>query len=81
LIERHGLDSRRGYGARNHLFCRTECRDRIAGGVKLHGDSVLIVQFGKLAIDVGVIDFTGAGLVATGYVGDVDQADHIDMLL
>ncbi len=49
--------------------------------MKLHGDRVAVAEFREFAIDVGVVDFAGAGLMAAGNVGDVDQPDHVDMLV
>src|ERR1700733_2886697 len=55
--------------------------DFIACGQKFHGYGVTVVQLDEFAEDVGVVDFAGAGLVAAGNVGNVDEADDVDVLL
>jgi len=64
----------------HHLFGGAECRNRIAIRLEFHCRDVAIVQLGKLAIDIDVVDFAGARFVAARHVGDVDQADHIHVL-
>src|SRR5215831_6882761 len=57
-----------------HIFRFAQLGDRIAHGQELHRHYVLVVQFHELAENVGVVNLAGAGLVAAGYVGYVDQA-------
>ena len=40
-----------------------------------------VFQLSEFPIDICIIDFAGAGLVAAGDVGDVDEADYIDVLV
>src|SRR6185503_19089417 len=54
--------------------------DGIDGRAVLHGNEAGVVQLRQGAIDVGVIDLSGAGLVASGNVCDVDQADPVDVV-
>src|SRR5438034_5344754 len=51
----------------------------IAQGMEFHGDIAGITQFGELAENVGIVDFTGAGVVAAGNVRNVDDGDEIDV--
>src|ERR1700676_1543252 len=46
------------------LPCRAEGDDRILLGNKFHGQVTRIIQLAEFAEDVGVIDFTGSGLVS-----------------
>ena len=45
----------------------------IPSGVKLHRDRALVVQLRELAIDVEVVDLSGAGFVTSGNIGNVNQ--------
>jgi len=42
---------------------------------------VTVLELSELPIDICIIDFAGAGLVAAGDVGDMNEADHVDILL
>ena len=55
--------------------------DGIAERREFHCNVAGIAEFGKLAEDVGVIDFAGAGMMATGNVGNVYETDEIDVFL
>src|SRR5213082_1260937 len=48
--------------------------------MELHGDVARVMQFGELAKNVGIIDFAGAGMMAAGHVGDVEEIDEIQVL-
>src|SRR5690349_16751692 len=48
--------------------------------MKFHGDVAGIVQLAELAKNVGIVDFAGAGMMAAGHVGDVDEIDEIQIL-
>ena len=74
---RKSLDRRRLLRQR---LGRSQRRYRVADGQKLHGDHAPVVELRQLAIDVGVIDLAGAGLVAAWDVGYVNEADHVDVL-
>ena len=56
-------------------------RNRVCPGAKFHCRHVLVVQLGQLFVDVAVVDLARAGLMAAGHVGDVNQADHVDVLV
>src|SRR5205085_5935738 len=72
----------RGAGARNgKLASLAQCLGGIAQGMEFHGRVTGIMQFGELAIKIGVIDFAGAGMMPAGNVGNVDKADEIDVFL
>src|SRR5580698_9569584 len=49
--------------------------------IKLHRDYAFVVQLRKLAIDIKIVDFSGAGLMPPGNVGDMNQADLGNVLL
>src|SRR4030095_2659638 len=57
--------------------CSTQGRDWIACGHKFHGDVALVIQFAELAIDVGEINFPGAGFVAPRDVGNMDKSEVV----
>ncbi len=59
--------------------CGPERFDGVAGRVELHGDEAVVVELCELAVDVSVVDFAGAGLMAAGHVGDVDEGDERDV--
>ncbi len=42
---------------------------------------MLVLQLAEFAVDVGVVDFAGAGFVPPWNVGHVDEADDVDVFL
>lgn len=49
--------------------------------MKLHRDHVSVLQFCKLAINIGVVDFAGSRFMSAGNIGDMNQADDVYVLL
>src|SRR5690348_9785210 len=47
--------------------------------MEFHGDVAGVMQFGKLAKNIGIVDFSGAGMMATGHVSDVDEVDEVQI--
>src|SRR5215470_3079510 len=48
--------------------------------MEFHGDVAGIMQLAELAKNVGIVDFARAGMMAAGYIRDVDQIDEIQVL-
>ncbi len=77
-----GRAGRLGFGGGYGIFADfDQGLEGVAQGVVLHGDEALVVEVGEEAEDLVVADLAGAGLVAAGDVGDVDEAYEIDVVL
>ena len=63
-----------------HLTRGTQLLDRIASGAELHRNNFFVLQLGQFAKNIFVIDFTRAGLMPSGNIGNVDQADVLKVL-
>src|SRR5215831_4254945 len=68
-------------GAEGEFAGGAEGGDRFAGGKELHGDGTGEVELCECAEDIRVIDFAGAGFVAAGNVGDVNDGGEVDVFL
>src|SRR5207247_9220943 len=64
-----------------HLTRCAQLLDWIAGWPKFHCNYFLVIQFGQFAKNIFVIDFTRAGLMAPGNIGNVDQAYVLNVFL
>ena len=51
----------------------------VSGGVELHGEPAVVVEFGEPLVNGREVDFAGAGFVPAGDVGDVDEADEVEV--
>ena len=69
----------RGASARNSKLAGfAQFLHGIAQGMELHGDVAGIAQLGKFAKNIGIVDFAGAGMMAPGHVGDVDEIEFLE---
>src|SRR5579872_4480077 len=50
-------------------------------GVEFHRDIAVVFQFREFLVNVDVVDFARSGLMAMGDVGDVDEANFVEMPL
>src|SRR5882724_9260267 len=89
-ISRRCIEPPRVNRVRNLFFIGTaELERHIAGGAKrghrfalgheFHRDVAAVAEFAELSKDVWVMDFAGSEIVAARNVGDVDEADEIDI--
>jgi hypothetical protein len=49
---------------------------RVAGGPSFEADDALVAEPAEGGGDGGVVDFSGAGFLSSGHVGDLDLADE-----
>src|SRR6266852_5914861 len=67
--------------AAQDLLPRTPKRcNQVAGWVELHRDRALVFELSKFAIDVAEVHLARAGLVASGNIGDMNEADTLDVV-
>src|ERR1700732_4836527 len=62
-----------------HIAGGAKRGDGFAPGHEFHRDVATVAQFGELSKDIWVINFAGAGIVTAGNVGNMDEADQIDV--
>src|SRR5205809_6094732 len=66
--------------ADHHLSRGAEGCHGVSFGDKLHWGVASVLQFRELAIDAGVVDLAGSGLVAARNVRDVHETNEINVL-
>src|ERR1700686_1495004 len=78
--ELRGLISLRATVFCSHFASGAERGNGLAFGYKFHGYIPIKAQLAQLAEDIWIVDLTGTGVVTAGHVGDVDNADEIEIL-
>ena len=70
-----------GVKAAQDLLPRTPERcNQVAGRVELHRDRALVFELSEFPINVAEVHLARPGLVASGNIGDVDEADPLDVV-
>jgi hypothetical protein len=68
-----------GAGSCGHFASGAQSCYGVAGGHEFHGCVALIIELAEFAENGFIVNFAGAGLVAAGNIGNVNEADEIDI--